>query len=130
MRKLTIDGKPVVVWFEKRQDMVMAISKYCLSKYVWTKDIEAVAKLSAVDHVPMIECPIEQLERVLKLGYPVLICIQQRKDKYGIERNPLLNRIQGWRYQYPGLVAFGSRKDECWRILEEHAESFDLLGYS
>jgi len=118
MRKLTIGGKPVAVWFERHDDMVMAIKEYCLSKYVWTTKLESVAKLSHVGHVPMVECPIEDLEILLKDGYPVLICIQEHKDRNGVELNPLVNRIHSWRLQYPGLVAFGSRKEEGWRILQ------------
>lgn len=130
MRSLTINGVPVVVWFEKHSDAVMATKEYATSKYVWTKDVGSVAKLCTVGHVPILECPIEDLESVLEQGYPVLVCIQERKDAHGIERNPLLNRIHSWRLQYPGMVSFGSRPDECWKIVREHAESFELLGYS
>lgn len=130
MRKLTIDGKPVTVWFERHDDLVMAIKEYCLDGYMWTKTWPPAYSMMQDGRNPLMEGDIVEMERFLKDGQPVLFCIHQRKDKYGVECNPLVNRLQGWIKQYPGLVAFGSRKTETWRIVQEHAEAFDLLGYS
>lgn len=130
MRRLTINGRPVAVWFEQRDDMTTALSKYCTKGYSLPMRTLSVTAILETGDCPILDMPIEKTEETLKLGYAVLYITREKKDRHGIDHNHHLNRLQSWRKQYPGLVAFGSRKDEGWKILPEHSAKFEELGYS
>jgi hypothetical protein len=139
MRKLTIEGKPVPIWMETQEDVTKMISM-CREVesygYVEAKCAMAVQAALMEGLVPVITCPLDDMESFLQRKQPVLFCIEKVRCKIGTRVNPLKEKVVRLRLQYPGLVAYGespplhSGERSVWGIPHQHAMCFEEFGYS
>lgn len=139
MKKLTIDGKTFPVWMETQADVDRAVQEYseaCDRNYVHAKDHAQVDTILACGLVPVFTCPIEEMERYLQKGQPVLFCIEKVVCKIGTQVNPLKEKLVRWRLHYPGMVAYGESPNlyggerSVWGIPHHHSMNFEEFGYS
>lgn len=139
MRKLTINGKPIVIWMETQADVDVALKTYselCYRDYVGAVDIEAARTAIACGLVPVLSSPIDDMITFLEAGQPVLFCIEKFQIKMQGNDSPLKHKLYQWRLKYTGLVAFGespnlySGERSVWGIPHHHFMNFAEFGYS
>jgi hypothetical protein len=139
MRKLTIEGKPIVIWMETQADVDKTLSMYreieCFH-YIQAKCAMSIQAALMEGLVPVISCPLDEIETFLQRKQSVLFCIEKVKCQIGTRVNPLKMKIVRLRLQYPGMVAYGespnlgSGERSVSGIPHHHSMCFEEFGYS
>lgn len=132
MRQLTIDGKPVVVWFGTTDDLGLVLGRHLEVGGCYAEvELNHIVYLIAHSLQPLISCPIDKTERLLAAGIPVLYCFAKPEHPHeGMDPHPEIQQLRHWKIKYPGLVIYGSSEGGASKVPALHSEKFEEYGYS
>lgn len=137
MRKLTIDGVPLIIWMETPQDAI-EVTKCYPDDFLYLDNWQGGRIPQALLDCPrmlLISGPMAITEELLLLGQKVMYCVETSLADDRTFVSPKTPNIKGWQAKYRGQVAYGGSPAmkgvrTVSLIPEWHVRWFEAFGYS